>query len=295
MQAEDIGNHHAKIAFFLENPSCSGGKFLISEQPLCALPPTIFFEVSQKKFESYCHKTEDFAYLGQKQPKRMTTEEFKQQAETLRKHLLATAHKYLGETDEAEDIVQDAMIKLWLMHDDLRPPVGGIGSVITRNLCVDCLRRKKSAIDISQFAEEEETADNGEEIEQMMQIIDTLPSTQRTMLRMRHLEGMEMRDIATVLGSTETSVRQTLSRARKVVRRKMVVWLAAGCLAAGLIMAAGRWITTEREEECITIVYGKKYTDEQTVMLEMKRTMGEITEDHPQDEIENQLNELFGD
>lgn len=226
----------------------------------------------------------------------MTAEEYKQQAEMLRQHLHSMAQKYLGKTDEAEDIVQDAMLKLWLMHDKLHAPVVGIGSIITRNLCIDFLRRKKPMIDISKLAEEEEVSDNGEEIERMLQIIDTLPSAQRTILRMRHLEGMEMREIAMVLGSTEVAVRKTLSRARMVVRRKMIAWLAAACLIIGLSMMAVRWLKIEQEEEeCVAIVYGKTYTDEATVMLEMQRTIGEITEDNPQDEIENQLNELFGD
>ena len=44
----------------------------------------------------------------------MTTEVFQQQAGELRKQLVSIAHKYMGNTDEAEDIAQDAMVKLWL-------------------------------------------------------------------------------------------------------------------------------------------------------------------------------------
>ena len=47
----------------------------------------------------------------------MTTEEFQQQAEELRLNLISVAQKYLGTTDEAEDIVQDTMVKLWLMRE----------------------------------------------------------------------------------------------------------------------------------------------------------------------------------
>ena len=49
----------------------------------------------------------------------------------------------------------------------------------------------------------------------------------------------------------------------------------------------------EQQEEFVAYVYGKKYTDQQTVMAEMKRTMGEMTEDNTQNEIEQQLNDLF--
>jgi len=79
----------------------------------------------------------------------MTTEEFQQQAEALRVQLVGVAQKYLSATDEAEDIVQDAMIKLWLMRDQLMAPVSGFASVVTRNLCIDHLRKKHPTIDIS--------------------------------------------------------------------------------------------------------------------------------------------------
>ena len=226
----------------------------------------------------------------------MTAEEYKQQAEALRRQLLQVAQRYLGTTDEAEDVVQDAMLKLWLIRDRLVPPFGGIATVITRNLCIDYLRKKQPTIDITQLAEEEDPSDDGAQIEQMLQVIDTLPSTQRTILKMRHLQGMEMREIAMVLGSTETAVRKTLSRARKEVRRKMIALLAAACLIIGISGITLHWLRQERKEtECVAFVYGKKYTDETTVMKEMKRTMGELVEDDPQQEIEQQLNELFSE
>ena len=39
----------------------------------------------------------------------------------------------------------------------------------------------------------------------------------------------------------------------------------------------------------------KKYTDEETVIKEMRHTMGQVMEDNPQDDIERQLNELFNE
>lgn len=224
----------------------------------------------------------------------MTAEEYKSQAESLRRQLIVTAQQMLGDVDEAEDIVQDAMLRLWLMRERLNPPIGGIASVVTRNLCIDYLRKKKPMLDITQLPEAEDLSDDGEQIERMLQIIDTLPSTQRTILRMRHLEGMEMKEIAMILGSTEVAVRKTLSRARMVVRRKLIAWMAAACIVAGISMAAVYWLRLQ-QDECVAYVYGRKYTDEATVIKEMQRTMGDVVEDDPQDDIEQQLNELFSD
>lgn len=223
----------------------------------------------------------------------MTTEAFQQQAGELRKQLVGIAHKYMGNTDEAEDIAQDAMVKLWLMREQLTLPIKGMASIVTRNLCIDTLRKKHQTIDIAQLPDEADFSDDGEQIEQLLKVIDSLPSTQRTILRMRHLQGMEMREIALVLGSTEVAVRKTLSRARKVVRNRLIAIFAAACIVVGISMTAIHFTKLETNEECVAYVYGKKYTDQQTVMAEMKRSMGEIAEDDTQDEIEQQLNDLF--
>ena len=223
----------------------------------------------------------------------MTTEAFQQQAGELRKQLVSIAHKYMGNTDEAEDIAQDAMVKLWLMREQLTLPIAGMASIVTRNLCIDALRKKHQTIDIAQLPDEADFSDDGEQIEQLMKVIDSLPSTQRTILRMRHLQGMEMREIALVLGSTEVSVRKTLSRARKVVRNRLIAIFAAACIVVGISMTAIHFTKLETSDECVAYIYGKKYTDKQTVMAEMKRSMGEIAEDDTQDEIEQQLNDLF--
>ena len=223
----------------------------------------------------------------------MTTEAFQQQAGELRKQLVSIAHKYMGNTDEAEDIAQDAMVKLWLMREQLTLPIAGMASIVTRNLCIDALRKKHQTIDIAQLPDEADFSDDGEQIEQLLKVIDSLPSTQRTILRMRHLQGMEMREIALVLGSTEVAVRKTLSRARKVVRNRLIAIFAAACIVVGISMTAIHFTKLETNDECVAYVYGKKYTDQQTVMAEMKRSMGEIAEDDTQDEIEQQLNDLF--
>ena len=223
----------------------------------------------------------------------MTTEAFQQQAGELRKQLVSIAHKYMGNTDEAEDIAQDAMVKLWLMREQLTLPIAGMASIVTRNLCIDALRKKHQTIDIAQLPDEADFSDDGEQIEQLLKVIDSLPSTQRTILRMRHLQGMEMREIALVLGSTEVAVRKTLSRARKVVRNRLIAIFAAACIVVGISMTVIHFAKLETSDECVAYIYGKKYTDKQTVMAEMKQSVGNLADDDTQDEIEQQLNDLF--
>ena len=68
------------------------------------------------------------------------------------------------------------------------------------------------------LAEGEPTRD--ERYARVMQIIDTLPTLQQTIMRLRHVEGMEMSEIATLTGSSEVAVRKALSRARQAVRER---------------------------------------------------------------------------
>ena len=49
----------------------------------------------------------------------MTTEEYQQAAERLRKRLTEQARHYLTDSEWAEDAVQDALFRLWQMHERL--------------------------------------------------------------------------------------------------------------------------------------------------------------------------------
>lgn len=64
-------------------------------------------------------------------------------------------------------------------------------------------------------------------------------------------------------------------------------------MIGGIALTAVHMARLDADEECVAYVYGEKTTDRETVMAEMKRTMGEMAEDDPQDNIEQQLNDLF--
>lgn len=151
----------------------------------------------------------------------MTSEEFKEEAERIRPEIVSVAMKYMCDADEAEDAAQDVLLKMWQIHDSLRLPLFPLARVLVRNSCIDRLRRKrpKACLDDRMASPSEEEDDR---MERMMKIIDGLPTLQQTVLRLRHMEGMEMRDIANLVGSTETAVRKTLSRARMAVRETFI-------------------------------------------------------------------------
>lgn len=148
----------------------------------------------------------------------ITTEDFQHEAVRLRSMLKTVALRYLGDGDEVEDVVQDVLLKMWLMREQLCLPVESLARVLVRNAAIDRLRRRKPAVtaDSLQLPDEEDKATEG--VERMMRLVETLPSMQQTVIRLRHLEGMEMADVARLVGTTEVAVRKSLSRARKTLR-----------------------------------------------------------------------------
>lgn len=151
----------------------------------------------------------------------MTTKDFEREAATMRPMLLAVANTYLGSPEDAEDTAQEVLLKLWNMADTLKCPAAPLAKVLVRNLCVDRLRRHRPTVPVEERVMSiPASADAaGETFDHVMKLIDTLPAAMQVVLRLRHIEGMSMKDIADLTGSSETSVRKALSRARIAVRK----------------------------------------------------------------------------
>ncbi len=157
------------------------------------------------------------------QEQEMTTEEYQNEAAHLRPSLLSEAMQYVRRDDVAEDIVQDCLVRLWDRCGQLRSPMAPLARVVTRNLCLDFIRRTPHTKDVSLMGKADDTDDTAqhhEAVERMMDIVTELPIVGQTVLRMRHIEGREMGDIAHTLGMTEAAVRKALSRARMAVRER---------------------------------------------------------------------------
>lgn len=155
----------------------------------------------------------------------MTTKEFEILARTLRPRILKTSRQIVGSDDDAEDIVQDTMLKLWELRDDLGEyrSVEALATIVAKRLSLNFIRRQHpSALDEAvQTADSEPTAEEQMILHQRNSYIDSvlskLPDSQQSLLRMRHIEGYDNAEIARVLGSNEGAVRTALCRARRRV------------------------------------------------------------------------------
>ena len=142
----------------------------------------------------------------------------------MRPALLRMAIRYLEDSDEAEDAVQDALLKLWFLRDrlDQYRSVDALAIVITKHLCINRLRGTRiEKVDLEQGI----SIGGGEnpEMQEILEVIGTLPDLQQSILRMKHLEGFEVEEIARLTGSTPVAVRTNLSRARKRVKEQFMI------------------------------------------------------------------------
>ena len=64
----------------------------------------------------------------------MTTEKYMDEVKAMRPMLLSVARGILGSDEEAEDVVQDAMLRLWQLRDEPICNVRGFARVVVRNL-----------------------------------------------------------------------------------------------------------------------------------------------------------------
>ena len=133
-------------------------------------------------------------------------------------------------TAEAEDIVQDTMIKVW----NLRSKWHEIESMeafcltVARNLAID--RSQKSEAQNEELdIETHQTADNvtpegvaerNEQMEIIHRIISRLPEKHRTVVQLRDIEGMSYKEVAEAMQTTEEQVKSTLFRARQRIKKE---------------------------------------------------------------------------
>jgi RNA polymerase sigma factor, sigma-70 family len=157
----------------------------------------------------------------------MKQEQFKNMVVPLRPKLLHYAKRIVENDDEAEDVVQEVFLKLWFMRDELDNynSIPALSMTMTKNLSINILRfRQKTRADLLEATliydspSPHHKLEEKDEVDKLMKIIDTLPNLQQSILRMKHIDGLETEEIAQLTGSTHEAIRVNLSRARKRVR-----------------------------------------------------------------------------
>lgn len=165
----------------------------------------------------------------------MNSNEFKQQVIPHYRAMYGVAMAMLGgDSQRAEDAVQDTMLRLW-DHREQLPEIASIKAYAVRaarNRCLELIRSAapeadvedpatRVAVETASLPDLKAAEDAAEKLELATRLIDQLPESQQNILRMRAFADLDNEEIAQSLGINNATVRQQLSRARKTLRDLM--------------------------------------------------------------------------
>lgn len=158
----------------------------------------------------------------------MKLQEFKKEILPLRDKLFRIAFRITCNKEEAEDIVQDVMMKMWQMRDewDNIQSKDAYCCMMARNTALSRIELKDSqtqSMEVGIPEIKDETSPLGileqDEIRGLLRkMIDRLPNKEKSVMRLRDLESMSYKEIAETLNMSEPQVKTNLFRARKKIK-----------------------------------------------------------------------------
>lgn len=172
----------------------------------------------------------------------MRSSEFKMRVMPYSDRIYRMAYRFMGNREEAEDIVQEVYLKLWGLRKELDKydSIEAFSIRIARNLCLDYLRKRKTnqnAMNLERNNWDEthsetpqDSIEKKEEKEVVLSLIEALPEPQRSLVHLRHIEEKEYDEIASMVNMNVNAIRVSISRARKQMRemleKKHATWKA---------------------------------------------------------------------
>lgn len=133
----------------------------------------------------------------------------------------------LGSADDAADVVQDIMVRLWNNRHalDSVSSLSGYAINAVRNECVTRMTRTQQCADIDSLFEQCADDDQHSDMERRESLrivagaIQTMPDTQRRVMELSAFGALSNPEIAEATGLTEVNVRAILSRGRKKLKQ----------------------------------------------------------------------------
>ena len=159
--------------------------------------------------------------------------------------------QYLGETSIAEEVVQDAFLKLWEVRNDLKPDsnIKNYLYTITKNNCLSQLRKThlhKTPVSDARFLEMQfnyealvSIPDNVIEFEELKAkieaSIDSLPDDLREVFIMNRFEDLKYKEIADKLNLSPKTIEARMSKALNRLRTELKDYLPLITLISSII------------------------------------------------------------
>jgi RNA polymerase sigma-70 factor (ECF subfamily) len=141
-----------------------------------------------------------------------------------------TAQRLLGSRSEAEDVAQDAFLRVWQHAERWRPEGGRFTTWFYRvvvNASIDRLRKPRSMA-LEDVPEPEDESPNAfrtlhqaEVSKAVSAVVAELPERQRTALTLCHYEGLGNIEAAEIMGITVGALESLLIRAKRHLRDRL--------------------------------------------------------------------------
>jgi RNA polymerase sigma-70 factor (ECF subfamily) len=156
----------------------------------------------------------------------MTHEIFKNTVFCLKDEMYRFAKRFVMSSDEAEDVVQDLMMKFWQKKEELAN-FGNLKSYALKSVKNECLNRLKhhdvklGFADFQMHRSELYQVETNNLKEQIIGFINQLPEKQKAVIHLKDVEEYEVSEIGEMLEMEENAVRVNLMRARQKVKEQI--------------------------------------------------------------------------
>ena len=156
----------------------------------------------------------------------MTHAIFKDTVFCLKDEMYRFAKRFVLSSDEAEDVVQDLMMKFWQKKEELAN-FGNLKSYALKSVKNECLNRLKhhdvklGFADFQMHRSELYQVDTNNLKEQIIGFINQLPEKQKAVIHLKDVEEYEVSEISEMLEMEENAVRVNLLRARQKVKEQI--------------------------------------------------------------------------
>lgn len=156
----------------------------------------------------------------------MTHETFKETVFVFKDEMYRFAKRFVMSSDEAEDVVQDLMMKFWHKKEELQQ-FGNLKSYVLKSVKNECLNRLKhhevklGFADIQIHTSELYQMEVNNMKEHIVKFINELPEKQKMVIHLKDVEEYEVSEIAEILEMEDNAVRVNLMRARQKVKEQI--------------------------------------------------------------------------
>lgn len=150
----------------------------------------------------------------------------------LKNQLYRLALRITLDSAEAEDIVQETLIKVWNKRDDWEriDNIEAFCLTVCRNLSLDSVKRQ-SHRNLSLDTTPADSPDNAstpsqqaianDQLDLVRHFVNQLPEKQRSCIQLRDFEGKSYKDIAAILSMTEEQVKVNIFRGRQAIKQRV--------------------------------------------------------------------------